>query len=76
MTTGIHAAARCVSAALRGAQIAVLPKEALRGVQIEIATRVTGEESRPETPHTTGEEGTVIAETTEREVGLGYFIRN
>ncbi len=40
--------------------------------------RVTGEESRPETPPTTGEEGmeSGIAETTAREVGVGFFFKS
>lgn len=61
-----------VNEAWRGAPIAAQTKEALRGVQTEIAMRVT-EESRPETPPMTGGAamGSGIAETTEREVGLG-----
>lgn len=63
---------RCANGVQRGARTAALPKEALRGVQTETATRVTEEESRPGTPPMTGEEGMVngIAETTEREVGV------
>ena len=71
MTTGSQEAVGCVSGALRGAPIAVPLREAQRGVWTGTATRLKGEESRPETPPTTGEEGmeSGIAETTEREVG-------
>lgn len=71
-TTGSREAVRCVNGVRRGARTVALLKEALRGVQIETATRATEEESRPGTPPMTGEEGTVngIAETTEREVGV------
>lgn len=68
MTTGSPGAAACVSGVWRGAPIAALPSGAPRGARTEIATRGTGEE-RPETPRTTGEEGTEsgIGETTEKE---------
>lgn len=70
MTTGSHGAVVHVNAARRGAQTAALPKEAPRGARTETATRVTGEESQPVIPPTTGEEATEsgIAGTTEREV--------
>lgn len=72
-TTGSHEAVRCGKGVQRGAQIAALLKEAPRGVQTESAMRATGEESRPETLPTTGEEATEsgIAET-EIEVGQGF----
>lgn len=70
-TAGNHAAAPCGSGVQRGAPTAVPQNGALIGAQTEIATRGTGEENRPETPRTTGEEATEsgIAEITESEVG-------
>lgn len=65
---------RCVNGVWKGAQIEALQTEAPTGFQTEIATSVKEEESRPETPPMTGEEGmeSGIAETTEeKEVRTG-----
>lgn len=55
----------------RGAMIAVLQKEAQRGVQTGTVMRATGEENPPGTPPMTGEEAmeNETVETTETEVG-------
>lgn len=76
MITGSHGAAQFVSGAWRGAQIAVLLKEAQRGSRTEIAMKVIEEESRPETPPMTEEEGmeSEIAETIEKEVRVGLCL--
>lgn len=51
--------------------IAVVQKEAQRGVQTGTVMRATGEENPPGTPPMTGEEATEseTVETTETEVG-------